>query len=585
MDAFVSDDSVPQAAPVAGRRRGLDRLSLVLAGLALALGVVAHANALYARFVWDDVHEVRDNTSIEDLGQPLAILRHSPTRPIVNLSYAIDYRIWGGRNEFGFHLTNLLLHLANVALLFGFTWLVVSDAGRARGRPGTGAARMTAFVAAALFAVHPMMTETVAYISSRSEMLCGAFMLASLHWFRRAFAARSRAAERSDGGPRGEHREAHLRGAPSTIGGLACFALALGSKETAAMLPFVLLAYDRWLRPESPEMKRARLWRLHVPLLSLVAIAGAIRMWLFVAVEHPAAVAPAPESAVLTNLYVFVRYLSLLLLPIRQTIVPVVAPIRSLLDSRALAALVALGAVVALALRARKTAPLVTFGLAWFFLLLLPSSALTVISQYGQRMAEHRAYVASLGFFMAVASIVTYVAGLGELEARRARLLVTAAALSAVVVGLATLTISRNRLWADPIALWTDAVQKAPGTWAAVHGLADAEHQTGDCRAAIEEYQRAIALLPQAAESYAGMADCFLELKRVPSAAETLRLGLSRAPDDTRLQLQLAVLEEQYFRDPAEALRLCQSALARSPGLRFAQDCVRRNQQVLSNGR
>ena len=162
---------------------------LALAGLAIALAILAHINTLHHPFVWDDEHEVQANTSIETLSHPLAILRHNPARPIINLSYAIDYAIWGGRDEFGFHLTNLVLHLINVGLLFGFTRLVVQDLGRARGRPNEVAADATAFAASALLAVHPMMTEAVGYVSSRSELLCGAFLLISLLCFRKSFDA------------------------------------------------------------------------------------------------------------------------------------------------------------------------------------------------------------------------------------------------------------------------------------------------------------------------------------------------------------------------------------------------------------
>ncbi len=106
--------------------------AVLLALLAVALGAIAHANALRNPFVWDDLQGVQDNDSIESL-RPAAIVRYIPTRPIVNFSYAIDYRIWGGRNPFGFHVTNLALHLADIALLFGFTWLPVArDLGRAR---------------------------------------------------------------------------------------------------------------------------------------------------------------------------------------------------------------------------------------------------------------------------------------------------------------------------------------------------------------------------------------------------------------------------------------------------------------------
>ena len=109
------------------------RRTPLLGALAVVLAVAAHVNALNDPFVWDDVKGVQENVSIESLSRPLAIVRHNVTRPLVNLSYALDYRIWRGRSAFGFHATNLSLHLANVALLFAFVWLVVRGLGRSRG--------------------------------------------------------------------------------------------------------------------------------------------------------------------------------------------------------------------------------------------------------------------------------------------------------------------------------------------------------------------------------------------------------------------------------------------------------------------
>src|SRR4029077_11939329 len=120
---------------------------------------------LHNPFVYDDHHTIVTNTSIVRLTDLRAIVRHDVTRPLVNLSYAIDRALWGGE-PFGFHASSVLLHMLNVALLFAL----------ARRLSGSFAA----FAAAALFAVHPMMTEAVGYVSGRSEVLCAMFFLLAL---------------------------------------------------------------------------------------------------------------------------------------------------------------------------------------------------------------------------------------------------------------------------------------------------------------------------------------------------------------------------------------------------------------------
>ena len=550
-------------------------LGPVLAALAIALAVIAHANTLHHPFVWDDAQEVQANTSIEDLSRPLTIVRHYPTRPVVNLSYAIDYRIWGGRDEFGFHLTNLLLHLINVGLLFGFTRIVVQDLGRPRGRPNEAAANATAFAASALLAVHPMMTEAVGYVSSRSELLCGAFLLISLLCFRKSFDAQV--------GPVSDAlANARWRWLAA---GLLCFGLGLGTKEIAAMLPFALVLYDVLLRSDPLPLKRSRFWRLHLPLMTLVMVGGIARVWLFLGVEHPSA-ARATGHVVLAQAHTMVRYLALFLFPAQQTIVPVVSPILSLRDARVFEGLAGLTVALIAVILTRRRAPLASFGLAFFFLLLVPSSALKVLSEFGQMMSEHRTYVASFGLFMAAGTGLSSLAGFtGQARPGRRRAALSAAAFATVLVVLTALSISRNRVWADPVSLWTDAVEKAPQAWLPLQGLAEAHRQAGECQAATEPYQRAIELLPGKAESYLGLAWCLLDLGRVPEAAETLRLGIDRAPENAPLRLQLAVLEERYFRNRGEALRLCQGALALDPAMAAARDCVQRNAAVRPDSR
>jgi len=528
-----------------------------LAGVAVALVFVAHRDVLRNPFVFDDFHEVVENVSIENLRSPLGIVRQNLSRPIVNLSYAVDYWMWDGRDERGFHLTNLLLHALNVLLLFGLVREIV----RARGST-SAVANVTAFTAAALFAVHPLMTEAVGLVASRSELLVGTFLLSSLHCFHRAFESR---------------RTIWL------AGGLVLFLTALGTKETAAMLPFLLLAYDVCLRRHSKDDTRARIWRVHVPLVTLIVLAGAVRVWLFLGVEHPQA-ERAPWHSVLTSMHAAARYIRLLVLPIGQSLIPLVYPFQSPFETRFLVAAGVLAAAGAIVVFSWRREPLVAFGILWFFLLLVPSSALILLSEYGGAMAEHRAYLPGCGVFMAVGAVVARLAGLTN-AASRARGAVTLSAVLAVLVVLMGLTTARNRIWNDPIALWTDALNKAPGTWAAVEGLADSYRLAGECRAAVPLYQQAMRLAPKNADTYIALSLCYFQLGRTQDAAAVLRAGRAELPRNTAVRLRLAKVEELTFADPSAALAICREVLAIAPGLAEAADCVRRNETRQSSGR
>ena len=138
----------------------LTRASLRGCAAAVLFAGLVYLNALDNPFVYDDYRTIVDNGTIVDLTDVRALMLHDASRPIVNLSYAIDHAIWGGR-PFGFHLTNVLLHMLNVALLFVLAWKATEES-REVGKSGSIEVGMrpfvVAFVAASLFAVHPMMT-------------------------------------------------------------------------------------------------------------------------------------------------------------------------------------------------------------------------------------------------------------------------------------------------------------------------------------------------------------------------------------------------------------------------------------------
>jgi len=540
--------------------RFTDRQTAVLAaGVAAVLAAAVYLNALDNPFVFDDDLEILQNPSIEHLTNFLFVFRFSITRPVVNFSYALDYALWGGRSAFGYHVTNLFLHVLNVVLLFALARYRARD----RGQPGPGASSagptLTAFTVASVFAVHPLLTEAVGYVSSRSDLLCASFFLTSMLCFRRAFVG---------------------SGARWLAGGLAAFVLAMGTKETAAMLPFVLLAYDGLVLRNVGSTK-ARVWPVHLTLVISVLAAGIGRVWLYLAVEHPDATRFQWQN-VLVVLHVVARYLTLLVAPVSQSLIPAVYPILTFSDSRAVAAVGLIALMSTIAVLEHRREPLVTFGIVWFLVLLLPSSLLVLVADKGAPMAEHRVYLASCGFFMAVGALVARLAGSEETTANRRRRPALVVALCAVLAVLSGLTVSRNRVWADPVRLWADAVEKAPRTWEAVYGLADAYRTTGDQTAAEATYQRAIALRPGLVKGYLGLAGSLLDTGRVEQASEVLRLAIARVPSDTKARLLLAALDEESLHDPGGALRLCQEVLAFVPAMAEARECVRRNQQKLS---
>lgn len=519
--------------------------------LILALAFIAYSNAWHGPFVYDDVREVLQNPSISDLSHVRAVLTYAPTRPLVNLSYALDYAV-GGLDTAAYHLTNILLHLTNVVLLFALVRRFGQDV---YGPDSQSRSILVGLFTAGLFAVHPLQTEAVTFIASRSEVLCTTFVLVSLLAFREAFRTNS----------------------VRRIGvAVALLTLAIASKETAAVVPAILLVFE-WLVLDG-NGRRWRCTRLYLPLAVAAAILGLARMWLYLTAEHAAGAAVQWQNVPM-ELHVVTRYMSLLLFPISQSAVPAVSAIHSWADPRLLAAVGILVGLAVVAFAIRRREPLVTFGIAWFFVFLVPSAVLTLIADDGQLMAEHRVYLPSCGFFLAITAAASSL--LGPVRGRPRRAIATGALATAVLLTLGGMTYIRNRVWSDPVLLWQDAVDKAPHTWMAHFLLGTAYSDQGDHPSARASFERAISIRPDLGEAYVGLAQSYAATGQPEEGRKILVLGSQRAGRNTHIRLTLARFEDQIFHDRSAALRLCKEARDIDRGSIEAATCVQQLEQGL----
>jgi Flp pilus assembly protein TadD len=469
----------------------------IAAGFAALLAGSLYLNALQNPFVHDDYRSIVENTSILNVRDLPGIAYQAMTRPLVNLSYAMDAAIWG-RQPFGFHLTSVLLHMLNAGLVLYVAWFVAGDRRRQRGQllPATASPIVVATATAVLFAAHPLMTQAVGYISGRSEVLYTACFLA-------AFLSARRWMVRGGG-----------RWWWAAMG---LWALSLMAKETAAMLGVVLLLYDRLVLEGDAAERSRRLWRLHIPLLSMAALAGVIRLIVLIGVEYPGQ-QPADWRFALVAVDVVRRYLLLLAFPRGQSIFHDVPVILEPLSGAAIAAVAGLAGFLTVAWWLRRVQSTVAFGCLWFVLMLVPSGVLFALGR-GEPMAEHRVYGASIGIFLAIGSAFGMLSHrLGGRGPGRRWLLHGLAVL--FVVQLGGRTIVRNSVWGDPIRLSREAVELSPGHWLPRLLLGEALRTAGRCDQAIDEYRVAIDLRPQEAFAYTKLAGCLIGSGRLTEAAE-----------------------------------------------------------------
>jgi tetratricopeptide (TPR) repeat protein len=441
----VARNPAPRPAPAAppAATAGWPAHLLALASVAL-LAAVLYWPSLDGDFVFDDPNAVSQSTLIRSL-TPIATFLALSTRPLTDYSFAINYAL-GGLETRSFHVTGVVLHVLTAALLYALAWLTLGLPSLAA-RYG-GSRRAIAWAAAVLFTVHPLASETVAYISSRSEALAAAGYLLTMVAYVRA-ATRGRAW-------------------PWVI--LTVFATVAGaaSKETAFTLLAVLPLYD-WLLLANRDWRRVR-WRLiaapAAPLLfvgfvlMIRALGGGMSLGDYAATAGFGFDRWGPGQYLATQFGVIAHYLRLTVLPIGQTfdydwaLATVAAPLGWLVP---LLLLLALGVG---AWRLRLTQPLATFTAGWVVLTLAPTSSIMPIADLA---VERRMYLPLVFLaLLAAAWLHDACAALPAEWRQRGAWLPYAGAVALLLVALAPATWQRAALWGDAIALHHDGVAKAP---------------------------------------------------------------------------------------------------------------------------
>lgn len=534
---------MPSAAPSAfslrpGPARFWPGVLIVLAG------VLAYANSLSAPFIFDDIDAIRENPTIRALGSAWAPPHEGSgvdSRPVVNLSLALNYAV-GGLEVRGYHTANLAIHLLAGLALFG----VVR---RTLALTGESAATSLALVAALLWTLHPLQTESVTAVIQRTESLMGLFYLSTLYGFIRAVA---------DPGGRGWQ----------VFSVVACL-LGMGTKEVMVSAPLLVLLYDRtfvagtfrsaWQQRRGYYAALAATWLL---LGWLVASSGGARGG-----AAGTASGLTPWTYALTQCEAIGLYLKLTLWPDPLVLdygTTVVTDPRQVLPQALLVLALVAGTVTALRRR-----PAWGFLGAWFLAILAPSSSFLPLVT--QTIAEHRMY-------LPLAAVVVA----GVLAAHR--WLGRAAVLAGLVlaVGFGSLTVLRNQDYRTAISIWEANVRNAPANARGHSNLGLALGAAGRTDEAMVELREAIRLQADLPFAHYNLGLILSRLNRdaeaLPLFEEELRLQPAYAPAWCDLGLSLYQLGRRE-----EAVAAYEKALRLQPG--FPEALERMGVALASLGR
>lgn len=377
-------------------------------------------------------------------------------RPLLMFSYWLNFQHAGNQDTFGYHMVNVLLHLANAALILAAVYKIASWASFDKWK-----AAVFAIFSAGLFLVHPMQTESVSYIASRSETL-------SVFWVLAAFVVFL-------------NRKGDAVSIPRIIAILILFAAAVLTKEHTAVLPALLLVTDYYWNPGFSLAGIRRNWKLYTPIA-----AGALLALSFVwSVLRSASTAGFNVRDFTWYQYFFTecraiwKYIWMFLLPVGQNVDEDFGISRTVFEHGAIIALIGLLAVTVLAWIYRRQFRLASYGWFVFLILLAPTSSIVPIAD---PYAERRLYLPFIGLLLIAADF------LSRWKISKNALVAT---LSAVLLVEAIFTYQRNQLWSSAIALWTDSVAKSPNKLRPRFQLASAYFQAGSCSKAVDEFQTA----------------------------------------------------------------------------------------------
>jgi Flp pilus assembly protein TadD len=495
-----------------GGTRGAIAAFLVLA----ALIAVAYWNGLRGPFLMDDYANIVNNAALHD-ASPLSWRLSDLPRRLVAATFALDWRI-GGTETLGYHLTNLLIHLVNGLLAF---LLLRRTLASPRLAPRFGAAAgLLALIAAAIFVVHPVQPQAVTYIVQRCESLMATFALASLWCLARAADANA-----------GQRLWTYLIA-------FAC-AMACSCKESAVLVPVLMLAYDRIFLAASWREVRGRRGSLHAAAIAVSLLVVAVDM----GAAHgrvggrPAAPgfaeAPAtPWTYLLTEATVLPHYGALMLglaRPCFDYVWPVVTAWRDD-DGGGLLVL----AFVAATVVALWRAPAAGFAGLAFFALMAPTSSFVPVADPA---FDQRLYLPLL----AVAALV--VVGIHQaarrLAAPRAALVVTAVLSLAAVAGLTARTVERNGEFGDAERLWRATLRERPLNARAHLNLGCVLSDRGRMDEAIACFRRSLELEPDYVDAHVALGTALVAKGRFDEAGEHLRRAVAVEPREPRAQAAL----------------------------------------------
>lgn len=477
----------------------------------LIIGI--YFNTLKNTFQFDDIIHILNNERIKQLSNLPEMLTEFFSRPLLFASFSINYYISSSSTE-SYHVVNILLHIGVSILIYFILLNTVKIYEKS-------ISHHTPLLSALIFALHPINTESVTYIMSRSSILSTFFYLLSLLMFIEGFKAQGSKLKVSF---------------TFYLFSLLSFILALLSKEDAVTLPIMALFYYLFFISNRRDALNPIRNQLKIILLFIIIISvyPLIRYFKLGAIgSNEASGIYTPFTYLLTEFNVIIfYYLKLLFLPINLNVDPDIRPVISLLNLSTLTSLLVISLMILSVFKFFKKDPIISFSILWFFITLSPTSSIFPLLDPA---AEHRVYLAAIGFSILLAHIISII--------QPKKIYLVPCLLIIILLSFSLCTIKRNFVWKYRVSLWEDAVRKSPSkarTHAAL-GLAYNEER-GLIDEAIRQYRIALGIKPLYFDALNNLGIALDMKGDLDGALQKYELALLIKPNSPELHNNIAII-------------------------------------------
>jgi protein O-mannosyl-transferase len=481
-----------------------NNLPLAVFLLFLVLGMGIYADSFGNKLFWDDDDLIAKNIYVQNfqIGKFFSENEIAGSygqvtnywRPFLLLTFAIDYKLWGAA-PFGYHLANTFFHILAAWLAFIFLYRLIEILRRKRSvknlktegaesgelaERDSGEVFWLSFLPALIFLLHPLQTEAVAYVAGRGDPLSAVLVLLSLIFYLYFLA---------------ENKKTGI------VWSAVFFVLGLLIKEQVIFLPALILLVAIFIvlpRRGSGAWKKIIISLL--PFAAITIIYAVLRLTVLNFSNILSAPNSIYEGSYSQNIFVrLFTFTSVMLLNLKLLFFPVglvmqreIVSVTSFFSWPVVGFILAAGTMIFVCWKTWKKEPLISFGLLWFFILLLPR---TNILKINRPMYEHWLYLPMVGFWLAFFALL-FLIGKRLFAGGKTRW--TKAIFCGIViiccVCLGIMTVLRNRDWRNPIVFYENNLRYVPNSFIEHNNLGMAYADAGRSKEAIEQYRKAIAI-------------------------------------------------------------------------------------------